>query len=457
MRGLMVQGTSSDAGKSFLVTGLCRLLADRGVRVCPFKSQNMSNNACVTRDGREMSRAQAVQAEAARLRPETFMNPILLKPRTGTSSEIVVDGRALQDTPQGGGSWNDYRVFARGPGIEAVRRALRYIEERFDAVVIEGAGSPAEINLNDAEIVNMRVAREADVPVVLVTDVDRGGSLASVVGTLELLGEDRARVKGIVFNKFRGDVRLFESAVRWVEDYTGVKVLGVMPWVEGASIAGEDSLSLHWDRGAALEGLSIGVVRFPSVANFTDLDPLELEPDVGLTALDWTVSARTLWALDAVILPGTKNTMQDMAWLRRTGLAEALRKFSGSGRFVLGLCGGYQMLGRRLLDPELRENTELKEIEGLGLLPAETDFRNRPKRTACVSGTLQREFSPEGIPISGYEIHYGKTARLDGSVLPLFCLEDGPEGLARPDLSVAGTYLHGILECDRFRGLWLNA
>ena len=457
MKGLMIQGTSSDAGKSFLVTGLCRFLADRGVRVCPFKSQNMSNNACVTWDGREMSRAQAVQAEAARLRPETFMNPILLKPRTGTSSEIVLDGRVLQ-TPRSG-SWNDYRTFAQGPGIEAVRRALRHIEANFDAVIIEGAGSPVEINLNDAEIVNMRVAREADVPVALVTDVDRGGSLASVVGTLELLGADRGRVKGIIFNKFRGDIRLFEPAVRWVEDNTGVKVLGVMPWVEGAAIAGEDSLSLHWSREAALDGLSIGVVRFPSVANFSDLDPLELEPDVALIALDAATSPRTFNSLDAVILPGTKNTMQDMAWLQRTGLAETLRKFSASGRFVLGLCGGYQMLGRRLLDPELRENAELKEIDGLGLLPSVTDFRERPKRTACVSGTLRPEFppAPEAIPVSGYEIHYGQTMCEGEGILPLFELEDGLEGLARPDLSVAGTYLHGVLEGDRFRNLWLNA
>ena len=455
MKGLMVQGTSSDAGKSFLVTGLCRLLTDSGVRVCPFKSQNMSNNACVTRDGREMSRAQAVQAEAARLQPEAFMNPILLKPRTGTSSEIVLDGRVLE-TPQGG-SWNDYRVFAQGPGIEAVRRALRHIKANFDAVIIEGAGSPAEVNLNDAEIVNMRVAREADVPVVLVTDVDRGGSLASVVGTLELLGADRGRVKGIIFNKFRGDVRLFEPAVHWIQDYTGVKVLGVMPWVEGAAIAGEDSLSLRWGRGGALDGLSIGVVRFPSVANFTDLDPLEMEPDVTLIAIDAATSPRTIGSLDAVILPGSKNTLQDMAWLQRTGLAEVLKRFSAAGRFVLGLCGGYQMLGLRLLDPELRENAELREIEGLGLLPAVTDFCERPKRTACVSGTVRPELSSEAIPVSGYEIHFGQTRCEGDGVLPLFELEDGAEGLTRPDLSVAGTYLHGVLESDRFRNLWLNA
>ncbi|MBR1673093.1 MAG: cobyric acid synthase [Fretibacterium sp.] len=455
MKGIMIQGTSSDAGKSFLVTGLCRLLADRGVRVCPFKSQNMSNNACVTRDGREMSRAQAVQAEAARLQPETFMNPILLKPRRDTSSEIVLDGRALE-TPA---ERDYYRSFTRGPGIEAVRRALRHIEAHFDAVVIEGAGSPAEVNLNDSEIVNMRVAREADVPVLLVTDVDRGGSLASIVGTLELLGTDRGRVKGLIFNKFRGDVRLFEPAVRWVENYTGVKVLGVMPWVDGAAIAGEDSLSLHWGRaatpGGPSGGLSIGVVRFPSVANFTDLDPLELEPDVALAALDGT--ARTLNSLDAVILPGSKNSMQDMAWLHHTGLADALRGFSASGRFILGFCGGYQMLGRRLLDPELRENAELTEIDGLGLLPSVTVFTAH-KRTAHVSGTVRRDLSAEGIAVSGYEIHLGRTTPEEGGgALPLFDLEGGPEGLARPDLSVAGTYLHGVLEGDRFRNLWLNA
>ena len=255
MKGIMIQGTSSDAGKSFLVTGLCRLLADRGVRVCPFKSQNMSNNSCVTWDGMKVSRAQAVQAEAAHLRPETFMNPILLKPRRDTCSEIVLKERVFEAPADR----NYYRTFTMTHGLLAVRRALRHIAGHFDAVVIEGAGSPAEVNLNETEIVNMRIAREADVPVLLVTDVDRGGSLASVVGTLELLGADRKRVKGVIFNKFRGDPVLFAPAVEWLEAHTGVRVIGVMPWVEGASIAGEDFLGLSWGRGGR-GALSVGVV-----------------------------------------------------------------------------------------------------------------------------------------------------------------------------------------------------
>ena len=237
MNGLMIQGTSSNSGKSFIVTGLCRLFADMGVRVCPFKSQNMSGLSYTTHDGREISRAQALQAMAAGLTPEAFMNPILLKPTHNTSSEIILNGYHYAPTTKG------YREFTQTVGIQAVREALSHIRENFEAVIIEGAGSPAEINLNAWEIVNMRIAREADVPVVLTADVDRGGSLASVVGTLELLGQDRERVKGIIFNMFRGDIALFRDAVEWTENYTGVKVLGVLPFVEGVSLPPEDSLS----------------------------------------------------------------------------------------------------------------------------------------------------------------------------------------------------------------------
>lgn len=239
MRGIMIQGTSSDSGKSFIVTGLCRLLNDRGINICPFKSQNMSNNSYITPEGLELSTAQAAQALAARLTPEVFMNPILLKPTHDKSSHIILNGKIFH-TPA---TSNYYHVFAEHEGIRAIREALKYIREHFQAIIIEGAGSPAEINLNAHEIVNMRIAREADVPVILVADVDRGGSLASVVGTLELLGQDRERVKGIIFNKFRGDINLFESAVRWTQNYTGVKVLGVVPYLGGVNIPYEDSLS----------------------------------------------------------------------------------------------------------------------------------------------------------------------------------------------------------------------
>ena len=236
MKGIMIQGTSSGSGKSFIVTGLCRLLADLGIRVCLFKSQNMSGNSFITHDGLEISSAQAVQAQAARLVPEGFMNPILLKPVHDQSSKIILNGKLFAQSTQ------NYRQFTQTAGIEAVREALRHIAENFEAVIIEGAGSPAEINLNSFEIVNMRIAREADVPVVLVADVDRGGSLASVVGTLELLGNDRDRVKGIIFNMFRGSISLFSDAVKWIEDYTGVKVLGVVPMIQGVNIPEEDSL-----------------------------------------------------------------------------------------------------------------------------------------------------------------------------------------------------------------------
>lgn len=454
MRGLMIQGTSSDAGKSFIVTGLCRLLADAGLRVCPFKSQNMSNNSFVTADGREMSRAQAVQAEAARLEPQTFMNPILLKPRGNATSEIVLDGRVI-DAP---GNSGYYRNFTQTHGIEAVRRALRHIEDNFDAVIIEGAGSPAEINLNATEIVNMRIAREADVPVLLVTDVDRGGSLASVVGTLELLGTDRERVKGIIFNKFRGDISLFKPAVRWTEEYTGVPVAGVMPFVSGAAIAGEDSLSVRWS-GRPGAGLNIGVVRFPGLSNYTDLDPFALEPDVTLIEIDDNININMFNALDAIILPGTKNTMRDMNWLRESGLAKALVRMSGSGMTTFGICGGYQVMGRKLLDPDLRENSEFKELDGLGLLPASTSFTSAEKHTVQVTDAASERFG--AVHISGYEIHFGVTVpeRQDdspGAFMPMFTIDGRGEGMTNEDMTAAGTYIHGVFDNDDFRTVWLN-
>ena len=446
MKGIMIQGTSSDAGKSFLVTGLCRLLADRGIRVCPFKSQNMSNNSCVTWDGLEISRAQAVQAEAARLRPEAFMNPILLKPRRDTCSEIVLEGRPFEAPADR----EYYRTFTMTRGIEAVRRALGHIAGHFDAVVIEGAGSPAEVNLNATEIVNMRVAREADVPVLLVTDVDRGGSLASVVGTLELLGSDRSRVKGVVFNKFRGDPALFSPAIQWLEARTGVRVAGVMPWVGGASIAGEDSLSLRWGRGGGGADLMVGVVRFPGIANFTDLDPFEFEPDVELIGLDEETPAKVLRSLDAIVLPGSRNAAWDMVWLRETGLAERLRAFVDGGGSVFGLGGGFQMMGRRLERPG-------SEIGGLGLLPAFTDL-GEESGVARISGRVNPKLALEDIPVEGYRTCVGRTQAEDGvSCVPLFFAEGRTEGLALPGLRVAGTSLCGVFENDRFRALWLNA
>ncbi|MBQ7196406.1 MAG: cobyric acid synthase [Synergistaceae bacterium] len=265
MNGIMIQGTSSDAGKSFIVAGLCRLLArDFNLRVCPFKSQNMSNNSFLIHDNLEISLAQAIQARAAGIEPEVFMNPILLKPRHEKSSDIILNGKIFERPAEKNFYFEN---FTEREGIQAVREALSYIEKNFDTVIIEGAGSPAEINLNAHEIVNMRIARETDVPVILVADVDRGGSLASVVGTLELLGRDRERVKGIIFNKFRGDINLFQSAVEWTENYTGVKVVGVLPFAKNIFLEAEDSLSENFNRGVKSENLLTNDAAFDAIAD----------------------------------------------------------------------------------------------------------------------------------------------------------------------------------------------
>ena len=434
----MIQGTSSDSGKSFITTGLCRLLTRTGLHVCPFKSQNMSNNSYITHDGREISTAQAVQARASGLTPEYFMNPILLKPRHDRSSEIVLNGHVFApDT-------SSYYDFTQNEGITAIRSALAHIAANFEAVIIEGAGSPAEVNLNAHEIVNMRIAREADVPVILVADVDRGGSLASVAGTLELLGTDRERVKGIIYNKFRGDISLFRSAVEWTENYSGVKVVGVVPYVQGVNISGEDSLNIHDTiRGGKI---NIGIINYPGIANFGDFDAFTHEPDVNILYVDDTITIRDFHALDAIILPGTKNTFAALEWLRSSGLDTAITRFTGN---IFGVCGGLQIMGGELLDPELRENTAVTYAEGLGLLPVSTRFDGE-KITRQVAGEW------EGGKVEGYEIHYGRTEYdYSNGFSPLLTVAGHSEGIT--DYRLAGTYLHGIFSNDNFRTSWLNS
>lgn len=453
MKGVMVQGTSSDSGKSFIATALCRIFSDMGYNVCPFKSQNMSNNSYVTADGLEMGRAQGVQAEAARVEPQAFMNPILLKPRKDVSSEIVLMGK-VYDAPC---DKNYYKDFTLGRGIETVREALSIIDKNFDLMVCEGAGSPAEINLNAGEIANMRVAREADIPVILVTDVDRGGSLASVVGTLELLGEDRKRVKGIIFNKFRGDISLFQDAVEWTEKHTGVKVVGVMPWLTDIIIEGEDILSLNWNSGSGDcgEKLRVGVVKFPRVSNHTDIEAFRFEPDVEIVELS---SPAQLSRLDAVVLPGTKSTVLDMKYLIDSGLAEGIRRFYANGGTVYGLCGGYQMMGEKIDDSHLRDNDKIPEIEGLGLLPAVTTF-GEEKTVIRRRGRAIHPYFTEETPVDGYEIHFGVTrpTRDDPKFAPLFELDGRQDGFADAELRAAGSYLHNAFHNDLFRATWLNA
>ena len=434
MNGIMIQGTSSDSGKSFIVTGLCRLFHRMGMNICPFKSQNMSNNSRITHDGLEISTAQAVQAYAAGLIPQTYMNPILLKPRHDRSSEIILNGRVFAPDTR------NYHAFTQNEGITAIRQALAKIAANFEAVIIEGAGSPAEVNLNEWEIVNMRVAREADVSVLLVADVDRGGSLASVVGTLELLGTDRERVKGIIFNKSRGDIELFRPAVEWTEGYTGIHVAGVVPFCQGVHISGEDSLNLKDTAGG---NIHIGIINFPGISNFNDFDAFTHEPDVSLTYIDGNTSIKAFHDLDAVILPGTKNTFAAIEWLKSSGLDVMIRNFTG---YIFGICGGLQIMGGELLDPELCENTALTCAFGLGLLPVSTIF-NGEKITRNVSGIYH------GENITGYEIHYGRSEyHYSNEFSRLF--QNG--GITSRDFRLAGTDLHGIFSNDNFRSSWLN-
>lgn len=452
-KGIMIQGTSSDAGKSFITTALCRIFSDMGYSVCPFKSQNMSNNSCVTRDGLEMGRAQGVQAEAARIEPEVYMNPILLKPRKDTSSEIVLMGR-VYDAPC---DKNYYRTFTMGKGLDTVRGALSLIDEKYEVMVCEGAGSPAEVNLNASEIVNMRVAKEADIPVLLVADVDRGGSIASVVGTLELLGEDRSRVKGIIFNKFRGDISLFEDAVSFTERKTGVKVVGVMPWLTDIVIEGEDIMSINWHRrteSGPEEMLRIGVVKFPRVSNHTDIEAFRFEPDVDIIEIS---SPGQLMQLDALLLPGTKSTVLDMKYLFDSGIAAGILNFYKNGGTVYGLCGGYQMMGKKIDDRHFRDNDTVSEIEGLGLLPVSTEIA-ADKVTARSSGYTVHPYFKERIPVEGYEIHFGETVPTQdrSGFLPLFELNGETDGMAEYDLRAAGSYLHNVFHNDIFRTAWLN-
>jgi adenosylcobyric acid synthase len=449
MRGIMIQGTSSDAGKSFLVTALCRIFADMGLKTCPFKSQNMSNNSYVTFDGCEIGRAQGVQAEAAKQEPNVYMNPILLKPKKDTQSEIVLLGKVYES--QEGKDY--YKNFTLNEGIKAVRKSLEYIDDNYDVIVIEGAGSPVEMNLNDREIVNMKIAREADVPVILVTDIDRGGSFGSIVGTLELLGEDRKRVKGIIFNKFRGDLSLFEDGVKFIEEYTGVKVVGVMPYLKNIKVENEDNLSTdYYYKSEQKEKIIIGVVNMSFVSNNTDIEIFRFENDVEIKAIDRFTDFNNL---DAVIIPGTKSTIQDMKHLKDSGIDQKIKDFYHSGGFVFGICGGYQMLGGKITDKLMIDNSQIAEIEGLSLLPIQTYFESE-KTVKRVSGVVTHPVF-QSCNVSGYEIHLGvSTPKENNGFLPIINLKDYSDGLADKNFKVAGTYMHNIFHNDEFRNHWIN-
>lgn len=453
----MLQGTSSHVGKSILATALCRILYREGRRVVPFKAQNMALNSYVTKDGGEMGRAQVAQAEACGLEPEVDMNPVLLKPTGDSRSQVIIQGK-----PLGNMSARDYHRGYSLKAFQAVTDSLDRLCADYDTVVIEGAGSPAEINLKDNDIVNMRVAKYLKAPVLLVADIDRGGSLAALVGTLELLDEEeRDLVKGLVINKFRGDVSLFTSAITFLEERTHKPVLGVIPYIEDLGIDDEDSVSLEEQETKKEADISIAVISLPRISNFTDFDSLAGEGD---TNVYYVSSCQDMNHPDAIILPGSKNTTEDMAWLRQTGLDKKIMALHESGTPVIGICGGYQMLGKSISDPYHTES-DCQQIEGLGLLPTSTVF-NVEKDTYQVTGSIEDlNFLGHTLrhsPVKGYEIHMGQTTCEEGAAKP-FIIENRSgkpchiEGGCADGDKVFATYIHGIFDNDEFRAFFIDA
>lgn len=463
-RAIMIQGTGSGVGKSLIVTALCRILYKEGYRVSPFKAQNMALNSFVTLDGNEMARAQVVQAEAAGILPRVEMNPILLKPNSDTGSQVVVMGK-----PIGNMTAQEY-FHHRDEFLEIIGKSYQTLSEDFDIIVIEGAGSPAEINLKDKELVNMKMAEMAQAPVVLVTDVDRGGSFAWVIGTLELLTEaERARVFGFIFNKFRGDPTLIRPGLEMLEARTGLPVLGLVPFLPSLRIDEEDSACLDnspkspFYKGEPREietDLDIAVIRLPRISNFSDFNALERESGVKVRYVE---TVESMGGPDLAILPGTKSTMADLLYLRERGFERELRSLAQRGATMIGICGGFQMLGRGIRDPHHVESHH-DFMEGLGLLDATTTFLPT-KTTYQVRAEMVDSSLPFFVkgPLNGYEIHMGVT---EGNPSPFLKVTersgkrvevmDGAVGNPSVAGQLLGTYLHGLFDNDSFRSEFLS-
>lgn len=456
-RALMVLGTGSHVGKSLITTALCRIFADAGVRVAPFKSQNMSLNSAVTPEGGEIGRAQALQAEAARVPASVHMNPILLKPTGDMSSQVVARGRIW-----GRVSASDYHLRRVEELLPLVRESYEILAERHDLILLEGAGSPAEINLKQTDIVNMRMAEMADARCLLVGDIDRGGVFASLYGTVRLLEPaEQERIAGFLVNKFRGDAGLLAPGLRMMEDRLGKPCLGVVPWLHDLALEEEDSLGLPalaerpWlAEDTAVRPLRIAVIALPSLSNFTDLDALRGEPSVEVRLCR---TPEKLAGADVLLLPGSKQTVDDLLWLKAQGLDRAIRAHAATG-LVAGICGGMQMLGASVLDPLGVEHAG--EAEALGLLPFHTRMHpNKVTRLARGRMAAARLFGGQ-VPsqtVAGYEIHIGETLYSKGAE-PFCTLEDGSaDGCISADTRVFGTYLHGIFDDDGFRHTFLSA
>lgn len=456
---VMFQGTSSHVGKSILTTAFCRILIQDGYNTAPFKAQNMALNSYVTRSGGEMGRSTVAQAEAAGVEPIVQMNPVLLKPTGNSCSQVILLGKSV-----GNYSASDYQNKYSQQAWDSVKKSLDYMETHYDILVIEGAGSPAEVNLKKNDIVNMRIAKECQSPVFLIADIDRGGALASIVGTLELLDEEeRKLVKGLVINKFRGDITLLEPALTFLEERTGIPVLGVIPYLDQLGIDDEDSVSLQdMPKDSVMRDIHIAVIQTPKISNFTDFDAFTHEPDVNVRFVQ---QGDLIGNPDVIILPGSKNTTEDLLYLKHHGYADEIKELADRGTPVIGICGGYQMLGEKVCDP-LHVESDKDEVTGLGLLPYITTMQGE-------KNTYQVEFNCENLPfldmnfsaenLKGYEIHMGETV-LTGTAQSLFNIVrrsnapvDLQDGFINDKHHVFGTYCHGVFDNDHLRRAVINA
>lgn len=460
---IMLMGTSSHVGKSIITTALCRIFYQQGRKIVPFKAQNMALNSYVTKDGKEMGRAQVAQAEAAGLEPMVDMNPVLLKPTGNSCSQVVLNG-----VPIGNMSARAYHKDYSLKAFGAVKSALDRLQKKYETLVIEGAGSPAEVNLKANDIVNMRVAKYLQAPVLLIADIDRGGALASLVGTLELLDEEeRALVKGLIINKFRGDVSLLTPALDFLEEKTGKPVLGVIPHIDALGIDDEDSVSLEEKHGITDEApIRIAVIQTPKLSNFTDFDSLAAEPDVSLY---YVQENEDLGEPDLILLPGSKNTIEDLLYLRSSGMEASICCRVAAGTPLWGICGGYQMLGRAIHDP-LHTESEHDNVDGLGFLGMETTFAAEKLTTQVTADCIDLPFLGKVLTaknMPGYEIHMGKavfdvscrhpfhiTARADQQADSW----DGTYAIGKDGAGeIIGTYMHGVFDHDDFRRQLINA
>lgn len=427
----MVQGTTSDAGKSVLVAGLCRVLARKGINVAPFKPQNMALNSAVTKDGGEIGRAQAVQAQACYIEPTVHMNPVLIKPNSDTGAQIILQGKALSNMDAA--SFHDYKKVAMNTVLDSFSK----LTKEFDSIMIEGAGSPAEINLREGDIANMGFAEAADVPVIIVADIDRGGVFAHLYGTLALLSEsEQARVKGFVINRFRGDIRLLQSGLDWLEEKTGKPVLGVLPYLHGLNLEAEDAITAQQELNSEVK-LNVVVPVLTRISNHTDFDVLRLNPDINLR---YVGKGEKIDKADLIILPGTKSVRDDLAYLKSQGWDKDILRHIRLGGKVMGICGGYQMLGKTIDDPDGVEG-EPGSSEGLGLLNVHTVLTGS-KQLTKTEAVLN--LNNQKAKVKGYEIHVGRSQVLDEQPLKL---DNGErDGAISECGQIMGTYLHGCFD-----------